>query len=130
MVTLLIVDDYPPGLTALELLLESQAYRIVTARSGTEALRTLAELDVHLILTDERMEDICGSELATRVRAGRRNRNTPIVLLSGVDAEDAGVLRATALPSVTFAPKPVNGAWLRERVAELLNRDNAPPAAR
>jgi response regulator RpfG family c-di-GMP phosphodiesterase len=127
MVTLLIVDDYLPGLTALELLLESKMYRIVTARSGGDALNVLVEIDVALIVTDERMEDICGSELAARVRAGERNRTVPIVLLSGVDAEDAGVRRATALPGVTFAPKPVNGAWLRARVAELLLVDAPQP---
>ena len=121
MTTLLIVDDYLPGLTALELLLENETYRIVTARSGAEALRVLAERDVALIVTDQLMEDICGSELALRVRAGQRNRDAPIILLSGVDATDEGIRMATALPAVTFVPKPVQGPWLQARVAELVH---------
>jgi DNA-binding response OmpR family regulator len=92
----------------------------VTARSGAEALQVLAAIDVSLIVTDERMDDVCGSELAQRVRGGARNCDVPIVLLSGADPAAGGIRRAIALPDVIFVAKPIHGTWLRARVAELV----------
>ncbi len=66
--TLLLVDDEPGVLAALKRLLRCENYRILTAASGEEALALLAEHEVGVILTDQRMTNMSGTELLARAR--------------------------------------------------------------
>ncbi len=66
--TLLLVDDEPSVLTALKRVLRRQSYRVLTAASGEEALELLANHEVAVILTDQRMSGMSGIELLARVR--------------------------------------------------------------
>ena len=68
MQTLLLVDDEPGVLSSLRRLLHRENYRILTATSGEEALALLAENEVGVILTDQRMPGMSGTELLARVR--------------------------------------------------------------
>jgi CheY-like chemotaxis protein len=126
MPTVLIVDDYPANLVALEAVLEPLHVDIVAARSGVEALQLLSQIDVALILTDNKMDGLSGTELVHRVRDGARNRAVPIVLVSGADADDSSVAEATALPGVTFLQKPYQTERLRARVREAVDGQPAP----
>ncbi len=66
--TLLLVDDEANVLSAVKRLLRRENYRILTATSGEEALALLAEHDVGVILTDQRMPGMSGTELLARAR--------------------------------------------------------------
>ncbi len=59
---LLLVDDEDNILRALVRLLHSEGYPILTANSGATALQVLANNDVHVILSDQRMPAMTGSE--------------------------------------------------------------------
>ncbi|HSG21352.1 MAG TPA: EAL domain-containing protein, partial [Azonexus sp.] len=66
--TLLLVDDEPSVLSSLKRVLRRENYRILTANSGEEALALLAEHEVGVILTDQRMPGMTGTELLARAR--------------------------------------------------------------
>jgi CheY-like chemotaxis protein len=119
MATLLIVDDYAPNLVALECALEPLHQVVVKALSGEEALTIAATTEVALIVTDLRMHGMSGADLIKRVREGARNRDVPIIVLSGTDLDDPALCRALQ-DAALFVQKPFHAQGLRERVAEAL----------
>lgn len=66
--TLLLVDDEAFILQSLRRLFRSEGYALLTATSGEEALSLLAENDVQVILSDQRMPGMTGVEFLTRAR--------------------------------------------------------------
>src|SRR5262245_62214061 len=80
---ILIVDDDPRSLMALEELLQDLGQNLVTARSGEEALRRVLRDDFAVILLDVRMPGIDGFETARLMRERQRSRHTPIIFLTG-----------------------------------------------
>ncbi len=79
--SLLIVDDEPHILSALRRLLFDEGYRIFTAESAREGLELLAQNEVQVIITDQRMPNMCGTEFLKRVKAV--HPNTVRLVLSG-----------------------------------------------
>jgi DNA-binding NarL/FixJ family response regulator len=79
---LLIVDDEPNLLRALEAYLSAEGFEITTARSGVEALVKLAQSIPDLIISDIRMPGMSGYELARQVRDSSRTALVPIVFLT------------------------------------------------
>lgn len=79
---LLIVDDEPNLLRALEACLRSEGFDITTARSGPDALVRVAQSIPDLVLTDVRMPGMSGYELARHLRESPRTALVPIVLLT------------------------------------------------
>lgn len=80
---ILCVDDEALPLVLRKLVLEKQGFRVVTARSASEALRALAENPVDLVLTDQLMPGGSGTELARAIK--QHWPDIPVVLLSGVN---------------------------------------------
>jgi diguanylate cyclase (GGDEF)-like protein len=66
--TLLIIDDEPQVLTALRRLLRQDGYRILTANGAAQAFELLAKNQVQLILCDQRMDEMSGTELLDKVK--------------------------------------------------------------
>ena len=66
--TLLLVDDEPNILRALNRLLRREGYKILTAQSGADALQLLQEHAVDVLITDQRMPVMSGTELLARVK--------------------------------------------------------------
>ena len=85
--TLLLVDDEPSVLSSLKRLLRRENYHILTANSGEEALALLAEHEVGVILTDQRMPGMSGSELLAQVR--KMHPKTVRIVLSGYTGLDS-----------------------------------------
>ena len=79
---LLIVDDEPNLLRALEACLRSEGFDTTTARSGPDALVKVAQSIPDLVLTDVRMPGMSGYELARHLRESPRTALVPIVLLT------------------------------------------------
>ena len=82
---ILIVDDDPRTLLAMEALLSGPGRHTVTAASGQEALRRLLRQDFSVILMDVRMPDMDGFETADLIRQNERLRHVPIIFLSAID---------------------------------------------
>lgn len=79
---LLIVDDEPHLLRALEALLGAEGFEVTTARSGAEALVKLAQGLPDLIISDIRMPGMSGYELARQLRDSSRTALVPIIFLT------------------------------------------------
>src|SRR5262245_48112836 len=78
----LLVDDGADKLLALESILADDGHRLVSARSGEEALRHLLRTDFAVILLHVRMPGMDGFETATLIRARPRSERTPIIFLT------------------------------------------------
>ena len=66
--TVLFVDDEENILHSLKRLLRKEGYRMLTATSGTDGLKILKENDVHLVVTDQRMPEMSGTEFLAKVK--------------------------------------------------------------
>lgn len=82
---LLVVDDEPHLLRALEACLRAKGYEVTTSRSGADALVKLSQTAFDLVVSDIRMPGMDGYELARRVRAAPRTELIPIVFLTARD---------------------------------------------
>lgn len=67
--TILFVDDEINVLNALKRLFRKEGYQILTTSSGTDALKLLQEHPVHLIISDQRMPEMSGTELMAKVKS-------------------------------------------------------------
>lgn len=108
---ILVVDDEALLLFYLSDLIEDLGHKPLCAASGAEALALLAtETAVDLLITDQSMPDMKGSELAALVRT--QNPRLPIVLASGYgeSVRDEGV-------EMTYLAKPFNIADLEQVIA-------------
>src|SRR5207237_3949814 len=111
---LLLVDDSPPNLLAYRAVLEPLRYEIVTATSGSEAVRLLGGRQFALLLIDVRMPDIDGFETVELLRA-RLRRETPVIFVTCA-ADQAAMHRAYDFGAVDYLVKPVDPVVLRFNV--------------
>jgi PAS domain S-box-containing protein len=114
---IVLVDDQPANLLALEALLAGLGQNMLRASSGEEALRLLADRDVAVVLLDVRMPGLSGFETAHRIRALARARHTPIIFLSAADSPEFPVVEAYRLGAVDYLLKPIIPDILRAKVA-------------
>ena len=117
--TILVVDDTPLNAKLLADLLGAKGYRSVTAASGPEALRKLADEKPDLVLLDVMMPGMSGYEVCAAIRADPAHAMLPVVL---VTALDPAVERVKGLEAGAddFLSKPVAQAELLARVKSLL----------
>jgi len=116
-VKVLIVDDDPRNLDALEVMLESSGCAFVRAQSGDEALLAILQHDFAAIVLDIRMPGMSGIELAHLVKQRRRTRDVPILFLTAHLVDDVDVLRGYGVGAVDYLSKPINADILRYKVA-------------
>ncbi|HZI11224.1 MAG TPA: GAF domain-containing protein, partial [Myxococcus sp.] len=114
---ILLVDDHPANLAALEAVLAPLEQRLVKASSGEEALRRVIQEDFAAILMDVRMSGIGGVEATALIRQRERSRRTPVLLLTAADADEREVLQAYAHGAVDFLRKPFVPEVLRSKVS-------------
>src|SRR5262245_19448691 len=96
-VNILLVDDHPDNLVALEALLDDLGQNLVKAGSGTEALKHLLQEDFAVILLDVQMPEMDGFETAALIRARERSNHTPIVFLTAINKDEEHVARGYAV---------------------------------
>ncbi|WP_163996553.1 response regulator [Pyxidicoccus caerfyrddinensis] len=116
-VSILLVDDLPANLFALECILAPLGQRLVRAASGQEALRRVLDEDFAVILLDLRLGDMNGVEVLTLLRQRERNRRTPVLLLTGLDGDSPELQPAFKQGAVDYMRKPLVSDVLRDRVA-------------
>ncbi len=115
-INILLVDDTPPNLIALEAMLHNLGHNLVKAHSGEEALRLLLTEEFALILLDARMPGLDGYETARLIRGRDRSRHTPIIFITAHEGGDFPAAGAYALGAVDFLVKPLVPAVLRAKV--------------
>lgn len=113
---ILIVDDRPENLLALEAILSALDQELVRANSGEEALRALLKDEFALILLDARMPGMDGFETAARIKGRNRTKNVPIIFLTAVDTDKNNTFRGYAAGAADYIAKPFDPWVLRAKV--------------
>jgi two-component system, sensor histidine kinase and response regulator len=116
-VNILLVDDQPANLVALEAMLQSLGQNLVRAESGREALKELLTQDFAVILLDVKMPDMDGFETATLIRQRDKSRHTPIIFLTAADRSHTQAVRGYAVGAVDYLVKPVVPEFVRSKVS-------------
>jgi signal transduction histidine kinase len=115
-VNILLVDDHPANLLALEVVLEDLGQNLVRAASGREALQHLGTTDFAVILLDLHMEGLDGFATAKLIRSRPRCRHTPIIFLTAYEQNDFPAREAYRLGAVDYLVKPLVPEILRAKV--------------
>jgi PAS domain S-box-containing protein len=113
---ILLVDDQPANLLALQEILAGLDQPLVQARSGEEALRRLLEDDFAVVLLDVQMKGLDGFETARLIRGRERSRHTPIIFLTAYETTDFPAEKAYSLGAVDYLVKPLVPTILRAKV--------------
>lgn len=116
-VNILLVDDKPNNLVALESFLSLPGYRLISATSGAEALALLNQVDVAVILTDVMMPTMDGFEFATRVRKAHSTRDIPIIFLTAMASDIKDIFRGYEVGAVDYLQKPLEPEVVKAKVA-------------
>jgi len=106
-VNILMVDDQPENLVALEAILGELGANLVKSTSGEEALRCLLHNDFAVILLDVQMPQMDGFEVATLIRQRKRSRDTPIIFLTAFSSSEHFMLKGYSLGAVDYLIKPI-----------------------
>jgi PAS domain S-box-containing protein len=114
---ILLVDDQPANLLALEAALADLGQNLVRATSGEEALRRLLAQDFAVVLLDLNMPGLDGFTTAELIRGRERSRHLPIVFLTAQDSAAFPPEKAYTLGAVDYLVKPVPAVILRAKAA-------------
>lgn len=112
----LVVDDRPENLLALESTLSGLDAHIQYAGSAQEALRYLLTNEVALILLDVQMPGVNGFELAELIRQRENTQHTPIIFISAMSTDQQYVFKGYSLGAVDYITKPFEPEILKSKV--------------
>ena len=125
---ILLVDDQPQNLLALEAILSEMGENLVKAQSGKAALRALLEREFAVILLDVQMPELDGLETAGLIRQRDKSSDTPIIFLTALSRSETSMFRGYELGAVDYIFKPFHPDVLRAKVSvfvELFRRREA-----
>ena len=114
---ILLVDDRPENLLALEAILEPLGHELVRAGSGEAALKTLLREEVALILLDVQMPGLDGFQTAELIKERERTRHIPIIFLTALNTDPAHVFRGYSTGAVDYLTKPFDPEMLRSKAS-------------
>lgn len=116
--TVLIVDDEPNVLSALQRAFHKTGYRLLCANSGPEALRILEGATADVVISDARMPEMSGPDLLKEI--GRRQPDSIRILLTGFADLDATVTAVNDAKIYRYVSKPWNDAELQQAIRNAL----------
>lgn len=116
----LIVDDVPANLVALEALLADFDCEVVCASGGNEALRQLLKREYAIVLLDVQMPGMDGYEVASLVRQNPAIHDLPIIFLTATHSSEENMLKGYDTGAIDFLLKPINAQVLRAKVSGFL----------
>jgi len=116
-VNVLVVDDKPENLLAMESTLTGLGPNLVFVTSARQALRYLLTEDVALILLDVQMPGVNGFELAELIRQREHTQNTPIIFISATSVDEQYIFKGYSLGAVDYITKPYEPEILKSKVS-------------
>jgi DNA-binding response OmpR family regulator len=119
----LIVDDEPNIVTALDYLLSRSGYEVRVASNGEEALRQVQDFAPDLVLLDVMLPRRSGYDVCQRIRERPEWRAVKIMILSA-KGRDAEISKGLALGADQYITKPFSNAELVARIGQLLGEGN------
>ena len=118
MYTILVVDDEKDIVSALEIYLKAEGYRVLSACNGKEALAAAAREDVHLILMDIMMPVMDGLSAMAQLR---QTSNVPVILLTA-KGEDMDKILGLEYGADDYITKPFNILEVKARIKAIMRR--------
>ena len=113
----LVVDDHPSNLVALEAVLSPLELDLVMCSSGEDALRHLLTSDFALILLDVQMPGLDGFRTAQLIKERPRSQDIPIIFITALSRDTTHVFRGYANGAVDYILKPFEPDILRSKVS-------------
>src|ERR687888_1026653 len=117
MANILLVDDRPENLLALESILAPLGQNLIHASSGEDALRQLLRHEIAVILLDVQMPELDGFETARLIKQRERTKHVPIIFVTAISKDEEHVFRGYSTGAVDYVFKPFNPDVLRAKVA-------------
>ena len=121
----LVADDEPNIVAAIEFLLKQRGHDVYTATDGAEALSIVERIVPDLVLLDVMMPQASGYEVCQNIRRRPEWRHIKVIMLSA-KGRDSEVVRGLTLGADFYVTKPFSTRDLMSRIEGLLE----PPAAR
>ncbi|MCK0152282.1 response regulator [Alcanivorax sp. S6407] len=119
----LMVDDTPQNLVALEVVLEDLDCELESVSSGQAALGKLLKHDYALVLLDVQMPEMDGFEVAKLMRSNKRTENVPIIFVTAISKETRFVQEGYRTGAVDYLFKPIDPMLLQSKVNFFLGLD-------
>lgn len=113
---ILLVDDRPENLLALEAVLDSEQYTLVKATSGEEALRCLLKYDFAVIVLDVQMPGMDGIETARLIKARDKTKDIPIIFISANSREAEHLFAGYSAGAIDYMVKPFIPQILKSKI--------------
>lgn len=113
---ILLVDDRPENLLALEAVLESEQYHLVKATSGEEALRCLLKDEFAVIVLDVQMPGLDGIETAKLIKAREKTKDIPIIFISANSKEAEHLFAGYSAGGIDYMVKPFIPQILKSKI--------------
>jgi diguanylate cyclase (GGDEF)-like protein/PAS domain S-box-containing protein len=115
-INVLLVDDRPENLVALEAVLSSNDVNYIKCISGEDALKYLIQEECALILLDVQMPGIDGYETAKLIKARAKNKDTPIIFITAINQDPEHVFAGYAVGAIDYIFKPFDPDVLKSKV--------------
>ncbi len=119
-VNILMVDDRPENLLALEAVLTSPHYHLVSASSGEEALKCLLQKDFAVILLDVQMPGLNGFETAKLIKKREKSKNIPIIFITAISQDMEHVLQGYSVGAIDYIFKPFYPETLQRKIEQFV----------
>jgi response regulator RpfG family c-di-GMP phosphodiesterase len=118
---ILLVDDRPENLLALEGVLGDKDYSLFKATSGREALRMVIKHKFDLILLDVQMPGMDGFETAQLIHEKKSLEHIPIIFITAISKEQEYIHKGYSVGAENYLFKPINPDDLKSKVKTSLN---------
>ena len=115
-IRILLVDDKPGNLLAIENILENPNLDIIKASSGNEAIGLMLEHELALVLLDVQIPEMDGFETAEMMRGNERTKQIPIIFVTAISFEQKYVFNGYESGAVDYLFKPFDPYILKSKV--------------
>jgi CheY-like chemotaxis protein len=120
---ILLVDDRPENLVALEAILSSLDQILVPVRSGEQAIQAVLADEYAVVLLDIMMPGMDGFETATQIKRHAKSRDVPIIFLTAATMQPEQAFRGYAAGAVDYLAKPFDPWVLKSKVSVFVDLD-------
>lgn len=119
-INILLVDDRPENLLALEAIIEREDFNLIKAFSGEEALKYLLKYDFAAILLDVQMPGIDGFGTARIIKTREKTKNIPILFITANNMDSEHIFTGYSLGAIDYILKPFDPIILKAKVEGLV----------
>lgn len=120
---ILLVDDRPENLTALEKILKPLQVTILKADSGEKALSLVIHHRFAVILLDVQMPGMDGFETAKLIHQSEEGAHIPIIFITAINKDECYILKGYETGAVDYLPKPINSFQIKGKVKVFIELD-------